>query len=121
MEKLFVGIDISKDKFDVSYTKDGQNTFGHSTFLNSKSGIKKFFSKAVKILEKENFKQLHFCMEATGIYHCELCEFLQESPTHIVSVINPLKGIYFEVFLINSCWLAKKAYSQVILWYLPFL
>ena len=91
MEKLFVGIDISKDKFDVSYTKDGQNTFGHSTFLNSKSGIKKFFSKAIKILEKENLKQLHFCMEATGIYHCELCEFLQESPVHIVSVINPLK------------------------------
>ena len=91
MEKLFVGIDILKDKFDVSYTKDGQNTFGHSTFLNSKSGIKKFFSKAIKILEKENLKQLHFCMEATGIYHCELCEFLQESPVHIVSVINPLK------------------------------
>lgn len=91
MGKLFVGIDISKEKFDVSYTKDGQNTFGHSTFLNTKSGIKKFFSKAVKILEKENLKQLHFCMDATGIYHCELCEFLQEYTAHIVSVINPLR------------------------------
>ena len=76
MTKLYVGIDVAKDKFDVSYTKDGQNTFGHSTFLNSKSGIKKFFKQAESILKKQNLQDIHFCMEATGIYHCELCEYL---------------------------------------------
>ena len=43
MTKLYVGIDVSKDKFDVSYTVDGQNILGHSTFTNDKKGIKKFF------------------------------------------------------------------------------
>ena len=44
MTKLYVGIDVAKDKFDVSYTTDGQNIFGYSTFVNDKKGIKKFLS-----------------------------------------------------------------------------
>ena len=39
MTKLYVGIDVSKNKFDVSYTIDGQNIFGYSTFENDKKGI----------------------------------------------------------------------------------
>ena len=46
MTKLYVGIDVAKDKFDVSYTVDGQNIFGYSTFVNDKKGIKKFFKQA---------------------------------------------------------------------------
>ncbi len=41
MTKLYVGIDVTKDKFDVSYTIDGLNFFGYSTFVNYKKGIKK--------------------------------------------------------------------------------
>lgn len=84
MTKLFVGIDVAKEKFDVSYTVDGKNIFGYSTFTNDKKGINKFFKQAEKIMQKQGKKVIHFCMEATGIYHFELCEYLQNS-TNIVS------------------------------------
>ena len=87
MTKLYVGIDVSKDKFDVSYTVDGQNILGHSTFTNDKKGIKKFFKQAENFMQKQEQKVIHFCMEATGIYHFELCEYLQNS-AHKVSVVN---------------------------------
>lgn len=90
MTKLYVGIDVAKDKFDVMYTIDGQNFFGYSTFVNDKKGIKKFFKQAENFMQKQERKVIHFCLEATGIYHFELCEYLQNS-AHIVSVVNPLK------------------------------
>lgn len=90
MTKLYVGIDVAKDKFDVSYTVDGQNIFGYSTFSNDKKGFKKFFKQAEEFMQKQEQTEIHFCMEATGIYHFELCEYLQNS-AHIVSVVNPLK------------------------------
>lgn len=90
MTKLYVGIDVAKDKFDVSYTVDGQNFFEYSTFTNDKKGIKKFFKQAESCMQKQEQEVIHFCMEATGIYHFELCEYLQNS-AHTVSVVNPLK------------------------------
>lgn len=99
MTKLYVGIDVAKDKFDVSYTTDGQNIFGYSTFANDKKGIKKFFKQAENFLNKLNLQDIHFCMESTGIYHCELCEYLQNS-AHIVSVVNPLRTKSFSKSLL---------------------
>lgn len=90
MRKLCVGIDIAKSKFDVMYTVDGENYFGYSTVSNDKKGIKKLLKQAEKYLKQENCEQIHFCMEATGIYHCELCEYLQNS-AHKVSVVNPVR------------------------------
>ena len=90
MRKLCVGIDVAKSKFDVMYTTDGENYFGYSTFPNDKKGIKKFVKQAEKFLKQEKCEQIHFCMEATGIYHRELCEYLQNS-AHKVSVVNPVR------------------------------
>lgn len=90
MSKLYVGIDVAKDKFDVNYTVDGQKFFGYSTFTNDKKNIKKFFKQSEKFQQKYSCEIIHFCMEATGIYHCELCEYLQNS-AHIVSVVNPVR------------------------------
>lgn len=100
MTILYVGIDIAKDKFDVSYTIDGQSSFGYSTFSNDKKGFKSFFKQAEKFLIKNESTQIHFCMEATGIYHCELCDFLQDFSAHIVSVVNPLKTKSFSKSLL---------------------
>lgn len=52
MTKLYVGIDVAKDKFDVSYTVNGQDIFGYSTFTNDKKGIKKFFKQAENFMQK---------------------------------------------------------------------
>lgn len=90
MKKLCVGIDVAKDKFDVMYTFDGKNYFGYSTISNDKKGIKKIVKQAEKFCKQEKCEQIHFCMEATGIYHCELCEYLQNS-AHKVSVVNPVR------------------------------
>lgn len=89
MKTLYAGIDISKDKFDVSYTTDGECSFEHSTYPNNLKGFKSFLKNTEKIMQKEKCMNTHFCMEATGIYHCELCEYLQNS-AHLVSVVNPL-------------------------------
>lgn len=90
MKKLCVGIDVAKNKFDVMYTVDGKNFFGYSTFPNEKKGFKKLVKQSEKFLKQENCEKIHFCLEATGIYHCELCEYLQNS-AHIVSVVNPVR------------------------------
>ena len=90
MRKLCAGIDIAKNKFDVTYTIDGENFFGYATFPNDKKGIKKIVKQAEHFSKQENCGQIHFCMEATGIYHCELCEYLQNS-AHKVSVVNPVR------------------------------
>ena len=50
------------------YTTDGENYFGYTTFPNDKKGIKKFVKQAEKFLKQEKCEQIHFCMEATGIY-----------------------------------------------------
>ena len=62
MTKLYVGIDVAKDKFDVSYTVDGQNIFGYSAFVNDKKGIKKFFKQAENFMQKHEQEEIHFCM-----------------------------------------------------------
>lgn len=39
-------------------------------------------------------------MEATGIYHCELCEYLQKYSVLIVSVVNPVQSKSFSKSLL---------------------
>jgi transposase len=87
---LYVGIDIAKDKFDVAFTIDGSQTFEHTSISNDKKGFKLLLKKTLKIQKKTESAQIHFCMEATGIYHCGLCEFLQEHSDQ-VSVVNPIR------------------------------
>lgn len=73
---IFVGIDISKDVFDV-YTSEE----GHLQFTNNVSGFKSF----AKVLS-----QSHWCiMEATACYHYPLALYLFKNGIR-VSVMNPL-------------------------------
>ncbi len=73
----FLGIDISKDFFDV-YDHQGQ----HYQFKNSLKGYARF----KKILSSAS----HCVMEATGYYHIRLAYYLLENGI-TVSVENPLK------------------------------
>jgi len=70
------GVDISKDVFDVSNTKDV-----HSQFSNDLEGFKKFTKKLSK--------QTLIVMEATGYYHYCLAQYLY-TQGYLVSVVNPL-------------------------------
>ena len=76
-DKEYLGIDISKDVFDVC-DRNGSNY----QFKNSISG----FNKLLKLLDTNTV----FVMEATGYYHVCLAYFLLEND-RCVSVVNPLK------------------------------
>lgn len=73
---IFVGIDVSKDTFDVF-----DPVAGHQKYRNNKVG----YSIFMKSLTKG-----HWCvMESTGSYHQQLAQSLYDSGFN-VSVINPV-------------------------------
>ena len=73
----FIGIDISKEVFDLF-----NPTIGHQQFENTVKGFKQF----LKLLPENS----HCLMEATGYYYYQLSCFLLENQVK-VSVENPLK------------------------------
>ncbi len=87
---LYVGIDVAKDKFDVTFTINGSEFLNHQTITNDTGGFKKLVKETKKFQKNLKTGNAHYCMEATGIYHCGLCEFLQERSDQ-VSVINPVR------------------------------
>jgi len=80
----FVGIDVSKDSFDVAViSKDGKLIF-QDKFEMSKSGIDSFIDRL-----NGPFETILFAMEATGIYHLPLLHYLLEKGLKCI-VVNPL-------------------------------
>ena len=75
----YLGIDISKDKFDVFIC--GQS----GQFVNDLNGFKALISWLKK---KKVFSNLHACLESTGRYGQELAEYLHEKKVK-VSIVNP--------------------------------
>ena len=73
---VYVGIDISKDTFDVFNTRNGHHQYG-----NNLKGFKSF----VKALEDSSC----CVMEATGCYHQSLAIYLFNNKIS-VAVLNPL-------------------------------
>jgi len=82
MTSVYLGIDISKDHFDVSILRDEQ--YANARFENNKTG----FKKLLNWIKKRKARQCPACMEATGRYGEELAELLHEKG-HPVSVVNP--------------------------------
>lgn len=117
---LYVGIDVAKKKFDVSCTIDGDICIFYQTIENTKEGFKKLIKELKKIQKNFKCNKVHLCMEATGIYHCELCEYLQKYSALIVSVVNPVRSKSFSKSLllrtkndkVDSMMLAQYAYTN---------
>ena len=65
---LYVGIDVAKAKFDVSFTIDGKECIYYQTIENEKRGFKKLVKEIKKIQTKYKVKKVHICMENTGIF-----------------------------------------------------
>lgn len=80
---MFVGIDISKLRFDVAVLMDGR--YQHQHFNNTPSG----FSQLSKWVS--SFKHpAYFCLEATGIYGLALAKHLAEKKQQVI-VANPIQ------------------------------
>lgn len=90
----FIGIDISKNTFDLALIKDNnESTFISDAFPNTNSGI----VHLEEFLKKQGLKmdETLFCMEHTGIYCRMLSQYLTERKYHVwiempVKIINSL-------------------------------
>lgn len=97
---LYVGIDIAKEKFDVSFMLDNKNCISYQTFENKKDGFRQLLKDTKKFQKQYTTNNVHICMEATGIYHCGLCEYLLEYSDLVVSVVNPFQTKSFSKSLL---------------------
>lgn len=79
-----VGIDISKDKFDVAIYDN--ETYQESTFTNDKKGFRSLFNWLKKMKARDSI----ICMEATGRYAEAVAMYLYERSLS-VSIVNPAR------------------------------
>lgn len=84
MQETFIGIDVSKDKLDVAFLRDGKITL--KEFSNSKKG----YEDILGVINKDNISIKSICMESTGRYSDGVAEFFY-SLEFPVSVANPLQ------------------------------
>jgi len=105
MESLYLGIDISKNKFDVALMLTGRAKC--KVFANCAKGF-----ASLKIWLEEIGSKPRICMEATGIYGHALATFLHEN-SYPVSMVNParVKGFAQSEMARNK---TDKADAQVI-------
>ncbi len=82
LQKQYIGIDISKESFDVALFIQGVEH--QLQFQNNRTGFRQF----EKWLKKRKVVEAHACMEATGRYADELAHFLYNRG-YQVSVVNP--------------------------------
>jgi transposase len=71
VNSVVIGIDISKQKFDCSFSLDSK-TWHYQLFDNQDKGFQDF----LKWLSTYKVSSFHVVMEATGRYGEELAEFL---------------------------------------------
>ena len=95
----FIGIDISKESFDVCLCSEEQpDKFVHGKFANSAAGCRQLLTWLKK--HKVALDQCFFAMEHTGWYTLELCCFLQDkqlafalySPLHLKRSLGLARG-----------------------------
>ena len=78
MKKVFIGVDVSKEKLDatiIEKTEARHEVTGYETFENSKDGIRKL-SAWVRKTAKATKEDCLYCAETTGGYDRLLCEQL---------------------------------------------
>ena len=85
MYKQFLGIDISKDSFDITLLENSGEIKLEKKLLMDRDG----FDTLLEYLSSYHKDSLLIAMEATGIYHLPLLTFLFEN-SFKCAVINPI-------------------------------
>jgi transposase len=85
--KFKLGVDISKAKFDVALLLEGKK-YRSKVFGNDPAGFKAQL-EWIDLHVAGGQRNVHVCMEATGVYHEMLALFLHDQGI-AVSVINPM-------------------------------
>jgi transposase len=124
MLKNFVGIDVSKSKFDLALIKDSDKDHViQSVFENNQKGIKSMR----KFIEKDHcilFSETIFCMEFTGIYCRPLtsffvnqeCNVWLEMPVNIIRSLGLQRGKNDRIDAHRIALYAYKNRDNVKLW-----
>jgi transposase len=96
--KQNIGIDVSKDEFEanlVVLTKDLESqSLAHKKFTNATAGVEEFLQWAQK--KADPSIELHFTMEATGVYYENLAFTLFERGYQVHVVLPNLAKKYAE-------------------------
>ena len=87
-----IGIDVSKEKLDCAWLKE-QDKVKTKVFANKRTGWQDLLDWSLKNTGIV-IAELHFVMEATGIYHEQLATFLYEAGAN-VSVVNPAQVNFY--------------------------
>ena len=78
MHSVFIGVDVSKNKFDVCVlASETHCVLLQATYENTKKGIGQMQKQLLKEIKTAPSTWL-FCMEHTGVYTMPLCCFLSE-------------------------------------------
>jgi transposase len=107
---LFVGIDISLNKFDVEYLDIHSNILSNKKnkiFPNNPSGLSRFVDETLFIAKKHNFNRIKIGFEATNNYGFHLPFYLTED--------ERLKKFELLIYQINPKIIknARKSYSEI--------
>ena len=89
MYVFFIGIDMSRDWFDASFSSNGdKGKMIHRRFDNNTEGFLKLIEWLRQLTAKKRLpkKEIVFCMEHTGVYTLPLCHFLQKKKLDLVLV-----------------------------------
>jgi transposase len=89
MKRLFVGLDVSKGDLEVAVTVDGKAIASTRSVRNNESGWQVLVKWALKNAGRLGCNEVHYCLEATGVYSEGVLEYLQEQPDSVVSMVNP--------------------------------
>jgi transposase len=98
MSVFVLGIDIARQKFDVTLLVDGKTK--HKTCKNSVEG----FQTLMLWLKKQGVEKVHACVEATGSYGEDLAIYLHEAG-HRVSIVNPALIARFCLAMKPGAWI----------------
>lgn len=85
--QVYVGIDVSKAKFDIAWINKTNDKAKTKQFSNDKKGFS-VFAKWITKQSKQQAKDTLIVMEATGVYHENLAYALHKLNFNI-AVINP--------------------------------
>lgn len=90
MKKICIGIDISKETFDVTvvFAPDTATVdkMGYEKFANRRSGFRSLVSWTKRLCKQNSGATLDdclYCMETTGGYDRQICQYLYEKGLHV--------------------------------------
>jgi transposase len=97
-KRYFMGIDMAKASFDFCLLCRTGKRLWQGRFNNNRSGIEEFF---VQLLARGGkLSQIHFALEATGVYGKALVAALQQRGL-AVSVLNPAQVKFFALSVLR--------------------